>query len=874
MREWIFEKNRLLVISLLFAFVFSLAFTVFAAGPFAPGETLQPDCGPDDGTCIVSESFSIDTTTIGSGTTGSVLFVGAAGVLQQDNTNFFWDNTNNQLLLGLGSATAPSYGFVGDADTGLYSAGAGQINVTINGAEAYRFGNTYYQSGTSGGFALRKAAGSASVPTYTFAGDLTTGMFLPAAGSIGFTTGGTTERLRITSTGNVGVGDTSPLSLFTVGSGDLFQINTSGAITSAAGITSSGTINFSGLTASKLVFTDASKNLTSSGAVPLDQGGTGLTSTPTNGQLLIGNGSGFTLATLSAGSNINITNGAGTITIDATGGGGGGGPEFDDDVFRILDDGDSTKKIAFEASGISTSTTRTLTVPNASGTLVLTSDLSSYLPIAGGTLTGTGGSGFIGFPLQSSAPSTPASGFRLYADSSNAFSWKGSNGFVRTFDGTSNTADRSYILPDASGMFPLTTTPGTSGTDVNWSATGTLNIPDASTTNRGLVTTGTQTFLGDKTFNNTIVMNRNGASVLSVGTTNFTFRTTNGGSNVTSQTMFDVDSATATTGAQGFAFETANGFVFTVSNGARRIARGALKITNAVNTAGSETGDLSFYTKASGAGIAERFRIDTAGKLFATSGLAASSGTPDALCMNTSTFEITHNTGTATCTVSSLRFKHDINTYTENGLDIVNALRPVTYAYNGTDALRIGFIAEEVEQVDTRLMFYEADGVTPRGVRYEDMVPVLTKGLQELDIKIEPLLSLDLQIENSLANLIKQFLANVGNSISDLFADRVHTKTLCIGDPGDETCISKTELDKLLKRQNISGGTNNSGEGGNDNTPSEDTGSEDDTDSDGTAENDEESEDGNIDIGSDNFETDGLPDIPREVSEEEIVGRH
>jgi fibronectin-binding autotransporter adhesin len=65
--------------------------------------------------------------------------------------------------------------------------------------------------------------------------------------------------------GNVGIGDTTPASALTVGSGDLFQVNSSGAIAAATGITSSGTINFSGLTASKVVFTDASKNLTSTG---------------------------------------------------------------------------------------------------------------------------------------------------------------------------------------------------------------------------------------------------------------------------------------------------------------------------------------------------------------------------------------------------------------------------------------------------------------------------------------------------------------------------------------------------------------------------------------------------------------------------------
>lgn len=40
---------------------------------------------------------------ITSATTGSVLFAGASGILQQDNANFFWDDTNNRL--GINTAT-------------------------------------------------------------------------------------------------------------------------------------------------------------------------------------------------------------------------------------------------------------------------------------------------------------------------------------------------------------------------------------------------------------------------------------------------------------------------------------------------------------------------------------------------------------------------------------------------------------------------------------------------------------------------------------------------------------------------------------------------------------------------------------------------
>jgi hypothetical protein len=59
------------------------------------------------------------------------------------------------------------------------------------------------------------------------------------------------------------------------------------------------------------------------GTLPATNGGTGQT-TYTNGQLLIGNTTGNTLAkaTLTAGSGISVTNGAGSITIAATGGSG------------------------------------------------------------------------------------------------------------------------------------------------------------------------------------------------------------------------------------------------------------------------------------------------------------------------------------------------------------------------------------------------------------------------------------------------------------------------------------------------------------------------------------------------------------------------
>lgn len=115
--------------------------------------------------------------------------------------------------------------------------------------------------------------------------------------------------LATNSTGHVGIGDTSPASLLTVGNGDLFQVNSSGAIAAAVGITSAGgTVNL---------------NNNSNFATNINTG-------TANTLVTIGGGSGtFSLQT----TNIDISNAgaitgatgitsSGTITLSGLGGGG------------------------------------------------------------------------------------------------------------------------------------------------------------------------------------------------------------------------------------------------------------------------------------------------------------------------------------------------------------------------------------------------------------------------------------------------------------------------------------------------------------------------------------------------------------------------
>jgi hypothetical protein len=100
-----------------------------------------------------------------------------------------------------------------------------------------------------------------------------------------------------------------------------FNQNTTG---SAASLTTARNIQTNLASTSAASFNgtaDISPGVT--GTLPVTNGGTGQTSY-TDGQLLIGNSTGNTLtkATLTAGSNITITNAGGSITIAATGGGG------------------------------------------------------------------------------------------------------------------------------------------------------------------------------------------------------------------------------------------------------------------------------------------------------------------------------------------------------------------------------------------------------------------------------------------------------------------------------------------------------------------------------------------------------------------------
>ncbi len=91
------------------------------------------------------------------------------------------------------------------------------------------------------------------------------------------------------------------------------NIGTTGNM-NAANITAS--VSFSGNGSG---ITNLGASNISSGTLPVARGGTGVTTAPASGQLLIGNGAGYTQSTLSSGTGISVTSAAGAITVSTSG---------------------------------------------------------------------------------------------------------------------------------------------------------------------------------------------------------------------------------------------------------------------------------------------------------------------------------------------------------------------------------------------------------------------------------------------------------------------------------------------------------------------------------------------------------------------------
>lgn len=249
-------------------------------------------------------SLSITGSQVGGFTPGSVIFAGSSGALAQDNAEFFWDNTN--FTLGLGTATPTAASIL----TGLNTTGAARPIQLIG-----------YGVSSSTGLRGDFARGTSSSPAAAQNGDILN--FISGRGY-------GTSQFATSSTGVIQIAAAETFTNTSNATYIAFKTTNTGSVTSAeamrispAGNLLIGTTTDSGTQKLQVngnsnvgTVTAGTWNATDIGVA---YGGTGISTIPTNGQLLIGNGTGYTVANITPGTGISVTNAAGSITLATNG---------------------------------------------------------------------------------------------------------------------------------------------------------------------------------------------------------------------------------------------------------------------------------------------------------------------------------------------------------------------------------------------------------------------------------------------------------------------------------------------------------------------------------------------------------------------------
>jgi hypothetical protein len=158
-----------------------LVFSTTPSGSASPVERLQIDSAGNVGIGI--------TPTQKLHVSGNILATGSI------------DCGSQFLGLATDTATAPSFSFTGDTNTGMFRPGTDQVALTTNGVARLTVTTAQF----TGTLPWRGQNGTAAAPALSASGDTNTGIYFPAADTIGFSKGGV-EAMRIDSSGNVGVG--------------------------------------------------------------------------------------------------------------------------------------------------------------------------------------------------------------------------------------------------------------------------------------------------------------------------------------------------------------------------------------------------------------------------------------------------------------------------------------------------------------------------------------------------------------------------------------------------------------------------------------------------------------------------------------------
>jgi hypothetical protein len=444
------------------------------------------------GIVITAGGLSSNSITNTGNTAGSVLFAGTSGLESQSNATFFWDNTNKRLGIGNASPGAPLD--IHGTGTQIQVNGTGASNSYIQfqnaGVSKWRIGNTY--NGAANTFDLYNNSLTSTALSFNVTTNAATFNNSITATSL-IKSGGTSAQI-LAGDGSVITAGTN----ITISGGTISSSGGGGSITLSA-IGSTPNANAATLTGSALNLEPASASfggVVTTGTQTFAGAKTFSSSVTTGGQLALNSGFGTSTAAISIYNNTG-SSASNVALID----------------FRVNNSFGGNERVA----------SITASNPNAGAnnggqlTFGVSANGTSTTPTTALTIASTGAATFNSSVTASSFVKSSGTSAQILAG----------DGSVITA-GTNITISGGTISSSGGGSITLSaigSSPNANAATLTGSA---LNLEPASASFGGVVTTGTQSFAGAKTFGENVNISKNGNFITSLTISNSTSGTGSG----------------------------------------------------------------------------------------------------------------------------------------------------------------------------------------------------------------------------------------------------------------------------------------------------------------------------------------------------------
>jgi hypothetical protein len=655
-------------------------------------------------------------TITGSGASGQVSYFNGSSTLAGSN-NLFWDNTNSRL--GIGTITpGQSLDIHGTANTliQLNNTTTGNSNISFQNQDVakWRVGNVYNAGANS--FDIQNASLSTNaISIQSSSNDITL-------------TGNVNNGVKVITTG-------------AIVSNSILSVKNTGSVTGTNGYSS-----FSGNLANN-GFTFAPNNTNYLRFI---------TPTSANYDYTFPSATGTLALTSDLGSYVTLGT-TQTITANKT---------FSE--FGFFDKGVLLKENIYPSSSgyngigaisggfyfslgqtsvqtllFSTTTPYQYTFPSATGTIALTSNLSSYLPLAGGTLTGN---------LTINPTNTGVVGLDV-ASNTTRFRSDNLEGFKRQLEITMGSGTlvqltaKGYLANYGTDLAFYTATTGGTNASPGIYITGTNNRVGikTGTPSYDLDVAGTFGVSGAGIFGGNLTIGLPTADPILIlngdnsgGNSYVNFNADNGGTKAQIQgTKF------AGTGGQ-LIFKTLQSSVMTTAMTINQVGNIGIAVAAATDTRllvkAVDTTGSNYALILNNSSNANLFFVRNDGFILTGTGAGSPYNLP-----TTGRSAVIESNGGLGYLVSTRESKGNIESI--KNIDFIYQLNPVLFNYrkkdnnlNFTDELydniNYGFIADEVEKINKELVFYNKDN-TLAGVEYNSIIAILTKAIQELNEKLE-----------------------------------------------------------------------------------------------------------------------------------------